>query len=152
MQQKALNFIAENVVTHYMKTLLILTFVLFKFRVQGQRDTCKYKIYKGEKLFQEADVYPEFQLGFDSLLHLGMKRIYNNREVDSSSSTSGFLGLIISENGKLEEVRLLRGNLEVDKIDFWKVFKEAKDWTPANCLGENVRYSYNFPIRIYKLK
>lgn len=63
-------------------------------------------------------------------------------------STKIFVQFVISKNGNVEKVKLIRGiHPEIDKVAI-KTIENMPNWIPGKLMGEPIDITYNLPIII----
>lgn len=102
----------------------------------------------GEQLFEVVELMPEYPGGFDAMFAY----ISNNIKYPEAAKKDGIQGriivnFIIEKDGKISSVKIIKGiNDDCDK-EAIRVVESMPNWTPGKQKGQNVRVSFNLPIK-----
>lgn len=105
-----------------------------------------------DNIFYSVDVYPTFKPGAQ-VINKNLMIAFKNAGVDISSiSGSLVIGFVITTEGKIEGVKVLKGLGPTINTVASETFLNLKgDWTPAKLDGKTVQFFQVFPINfIYK--
>ncbi len=101
-----------------------------------------------EDVFTVVEVMPEYPGGMDSLAaFIGRNIKYAASAKDAGITGTVFVNFIIEKDGSVGEVKTLRGISEDCDNEAVRVVSLMPNWTPGKQHGENVRVSFNLPIK-----
>jgi TonB family protein len=109
-----------------------------------------FKLEEKDKdtIFNVVEVMPEFPGGNEALFSYLSKNIkYPENAKKEGINGRVFINFIIEKNGKVGEVKLLRGIGGGCDEEAMRVVSEMPNWKPGLQDGQPVRVSYNIPIK-----
>ncbi|RFC54286.1 M56 family metallopeptidase [Brumimicrobium aurantiacum] len=96
---------------------------------------------------ENPDEMPEFKGGMDALVnYLSNEIVYPKESMKNNSSGKVFLEAVITEEGKVTKVKVLRGVDEFIDAEAVRVFNAMPDWIPAVKDGRKVACAVTLPI------
>jgi len=106
------------------------------------------KAQQEDKVFVMVEVPPEFPGGDNAMLEFfSDNSFFVEKPVSKSINGVIFVQFIIETDGSVSNVKILKGlNPEVDE-KLVKVISMMPKWTPGTQNGENVRVSFNIPVK-----
>ncbi|TVQ14496.1 MAG: TonB family protein [Bacteroidetes bacterium] len=147
------------------KTILLVPFLVAAFMIQscdiGDKpaeteatvsDVEEIKQYEAPeysgKIYDNVDQDPEFIGGQSELMkYLQSNLTYPTQARTDSVQGTVFVTFVVEKDGKINDVKILRGvSNELDTVSL-RVVKAMPDWKPGYQEGEPVRVQYNLPIR-----
>lgn len=100
------------------------------------------------KVYQKVDEMPSFPGGDESLMKFFNENIrYPQSAKESGINGKVFITFIIDENGKVTEVKVLRGIGGGCDEEAVRVARLMPQWNPGKQNGKAVRVEYNMPIK-----
>jgi len=128
-----------------MKKLLFLLILILPF--SGFAQQLPEKDPTDENVFIAVEIMPEFPGGTEALMqYLSNSIQYPKDAKEKKIEGKVFVSFIITELGKVSEVKILRGvNESLDK-EAIRVVKEMPDWKPGTQGDEPVKVKYTLPI------
>lgn len=101
-----------------------------------------------DSVFTVVEHMPEFPGGTKALLSYLAENIkYPEKAKNEGVIGRVFVNFIVEKNGKIGEVKLLRGIGGGCDEEAMRVVSEMPDWKPGTQDGQPVRVSYNVPIK-----
>lgn len=101
-----------------------------------------------QEVFKEAEQMPEYPGGFQALAtELGASIEYPNTAKQDSIEGTVFVQFIVSENGKVSDVEVLKSVHSDLDAEALRVVSNLKDWTPGQNGGKPVRVQMVLPIK-----
>lgn len=102
-----------------------------------------------DSVFTVVKQMPEFPGGVDALMqYLGANIKYPEQAKKDSIQGRVFVSFVVEKDGKVDEVKVLRGIGSGCDKESVRVISTMPDWTPGrNENGEAVRVAYNIPIK-----
>lgn len=101
-----------------------------------------------DTIFNVVEVMPEFPGGTEALFAYISKNIkYPENAKKEGINGRVFINFIVEKNGKVGEVKLLRGIGGGCDEEAMRVVSEMPNWKPGLQDGQPVRVSYNIPIK-----
>lgn len=100
-----------------------------------------------DNIFYSVDVYPTFIPGAQ-VINKRLLNAFKSAGIELTSiDGSLIIGFVVSENGKTEGVKILKGLGQTVNTVAYDTFVNLKgDWTPAKLNNQNVNYFQVFPI------
>jgi len=113
-----------------------------------EKETAKQQIVEVETLpFAIVEEQPLFPGGEEALLAWITKNThYPDEALEAGVSGKVYVGFVISQKGKVTDVKLLRGVSPVLDDEAVRVVKLIPDWTPGRQSGRPVRVSFQVPV------
>lgn len=105
-----------------------------------------------DNIFYSVDVYPTFKPGAE-VINKSLMSAFKNAGIDISSiSGSLVIGFVVTTDGKIEGVKVLKGlGPTINNVAGETFIDLEGDWTPAKLDGKSVPFFQVFPINfIYK--
>ena len=97
--------------------------------------------------FALVEEQPIFPGGEDALLAFIQKTTrYPDEAIEAGVSGRVFIGFVIDTNGKVTNVKLLRGISRALDEEALRVIRLMPDWMPGRQNGHTVRVSYSVPV------
>lgn len=102
---------------------------------------------------QTVEVKPTFKGGNeqDFLKYVQSNIVYPSVATENGDQGKVMLSFVVDKNGKIGDVKVLRGVSPAIDAEAVRVVSSAPDWTPAKNKGINVPVTYTMPIE-FKLK
>ncbi len=109
---------------------------------------CSIAQQKDSLYYTAVDKAPEFPGGMDGLL--GYLRTIKTYREDLDEGLTGRMvaTFIITEKGKIRDVKLVRAFGSRMEKDFVRLIKAMPDWKPAMLRGRAVPYKYTVPLQV----
>jgi len=100
-----------------------------------------------DNIFYSVDTPPRFLPGMDSL-HRHLLETFEKNKVDYSVLSGEIeVGFVVTEDGEIGGLRLLKGiNNKINRLVLSAFQTLEGEWKPARLKGKNVRYLQKFPI------
>jgi TonB family protein len=135
-----------------LSTIMAIVFVVAACSTPASDDQIneitKPEIEPIEDVFTVVEIMPEYPGGMDSLgAFLGRNIKYPVSAKEAGISGTVFVNFIIEKDGSIGEVKTLRGISTDCDNEASRVVRLMPNWTPGKQRGENVRVSFNLPIR-----
>jgi len=131
------------------QTLLILSLVLLGSNNYGQdisMDSCNCKFDK-EAMFGDPEKLPDFPGGYESLLKYIEENInYPQLAIDSAYEDKVYIMFCVRKNGKLTDIKVVRGKYEILNKEAIRLISEMPNWEPAENRGKKICYVTMLPI------
>ncbi len=128
-----------------MKKLLVILICILPFTSFAQESTEKKS--SNERIYTSVEVMLEFPGGEAALMNYLVKNIkYPSDAQDAKIQGKVFLTFVVSDEGKVKQVKVLRGlgaSIDAEAI---RVVQEMPDWKPGTMNGKPVNVQYNIPI------
>ncbi|HEX7584825.1 MAG TPA: energy transducer TonB [Prolixibacteraceae bacterium] len=105
-----------------------------------------------DNIFYSVDVEPGFIPGM-KVLHQHILKSFKDAGIDISSiSGSLIVGFVVTENGRIDGIRIMKGlGPNINNVAVESFINLMGEWSPAKLDNQNVRYFQVFPINfIYK--
>lgn len=99
--------------------------------------------------YDEIAVKPTYPGGMKAFYHyIGHEYVYP--QADKRLGTEGriFLRFVIDKNGKVTDVKVLKGINERMDAEAIRIMKICKDWIPGRVGDKNVAIRFNLPLRL----
>lgn len=95
-----------------------------------------------------VDKMPIFAEGNDQLQNFLKKNIkYPKESIDKKIEGTVFTNFIVEKNGEISNIKILKGIDSYCNDEVVRVIKLMPKWIPAQKANQNVRYSFNLPVR-----
>lgn len=105
-----------------------------------------------DNIFYSVDVEPSFVPGM-KVMHQHILKSFKDAGIDISSiSGSLIVGFVITENGRIDGLKIMKGlGPNINNVAVESFINLMGEWIPAKLNNQNVRYFQVFPINfIYK--
>jgi protein TonB len=90
---------------------------------------------------------PEFPGGYNAIpSYISKNIVYPEKAKKEKIEGRVFVNFIVEKDGKVSDVKVLRGIGGGCDEEAMRVVREMPDWTPGMQDGQAVRVSYNVPI------
>lgn len=130
-----------------MRNIFILTFSLF-FNICFAQESESSN--KSDGPFTIVEEMPSFKGGDAAMIRFIQKNVkYPQLEKESGISGTCYVTFIVEKNGKLGEIKILRGVSGGPGLDkeALRVVKKMPKWKPGRQNGKKIRVQYNLPIK-----
>lgn len=126
-----------------MKKPISFLFILFTFiAVNAQDNSSK------EEMFLKVDVMPEFPGGMDDLSYFFYTHLkYPEDAKKDKIEGTVYVAFIVDENGKVKNVRVVKGVFASLDKEAVRVASQMPNWTPGKHNGKNVKVQFNLPVK-----
>lgn len=137
---------------HHIKIILSISlYCLASLSLFSQTDTTQSVNNENKEpmmIFGDPEKLPEFSGGMDAQIkYISSKACYTERALKDGAEGTVFVSFMVDENGKIGNIKLLRGvHPDLDSICL-KLIKEMPDWIPAMNGGKSIKYNYNLPLK-----
>ena len=102
-------------------------------------------------IYDTPEVMPEYPGGVQAMMNfIGENVKYPEDAVKNNQSGRVFISFVVEKDGKVSEVKVMRGVCESLDNEALRVVKAMPDWTPGKMNGKAVRVRYTLPI-VFKL-
>ena len=103
--------------------------------------------------FEKADIKPKFQGGDEStfMKWMSTQLVYPEQAKKDTIQGKVIAQFIVSEKGKVENVKILRGVSDLLDKEAYRVISQSPQWEPAIKDGKPVKVVYTFPV-VFKLR
>lgn len=103
---------------------------------------------KDEKpVFFVVEQMPQFPGGDEALMkYLATSIKYPVDAMENGIQGKVFISFVISETGKIEDLKVLRSVHPLLDLEAWRVVENMPDWIPGKQRNQNVRVRYTLPI------
>lgn len=120
-------------------TALCLVFTKNTFAQQAQKDTTVYTI---------VETMPQYPGGDDALMkYLAINISYPQAAKDKGVQGTVFVTFVVEKDGKISNVKILRGIGSGCDEEVIRVVKEMPEWKPGTQAGKPVRVQFNLPVK-----
>jgi len=103
-------------------------------------------------IYEVVDKTAVFPGGLNAMMRFIAKNIkYPMKATEKNIEGRVFISLIVEKNGKLDNIRVIRGIGGGCDEEAIRVIKKMPDWEPARLNNKKVRLKYTIPI-VFKLK
>lgn len=130
-----------------MRNIFILTCLLFFNICSAQKNESPNK---GDDPYTIVEQMPSFKGGDAAMIKFIQKNVkYPQAEKEAGISGTCYVTFIVEKNGKLGEIKILRGVSGGPGLDkeALRVVKKMPKWKPGKQNGKKVRVQYNLPIK-----
>lgn len=132
--------------------IVALGFVLFACSTAADKEQItkieEPQIELIEDVFTVVEVMPEYPGGMDSLgAFLGRNIKYPKSAKDEGIQGTVFVNFIVEKDGSVGRVKTIRGISDDCDEEAVRVVSLMPDWTPGKQKGQEVRVSFNLPIK-----
>lgn len=111
--------------------------------VKKEKTTTEEKIYD----FTSLDTTPAFPKGMEAFYqYLASSLKYPEEAKKNNVEGKVFLSFIVEKDGKLSDVKVIKGLGYGTNEEAVRVVKASPNWNPGKIKGEAVRVQYNLPI------
>ena len=126
-----------------MKKLISFLFILFTFiAVNAQDNSAK------EEVFSKVDVMPEYPGGMEDLSYFFYTHLkYPEDAKKEKIEGTVYVAFIVDENGKVKNVRVIKGVFPSLDKEAVRVASQMPNWTPGKHNGKNVKVQFNLPVK-----
>ena len=128
--------------------ILILTILVLPLINSAQEDTTRDEEIKIERMYVEEQA--EYPGGLKALYEYLRKNIKIPKIIRVRGEVSGkvFVKFMVNEEGKVEEVSILKGLTGCEECDeeTLKAIKKMPRWKAAKMQGKNVKCYFNLPV------
>ncbi len=102
-----------------------------------------------EEIFTIVESMPEFPGGGQEALfkYLNSEMKYPQVAKENGIQGTVFVNFVVGNNGKIRDVKILRGVNKMLDDEAVRVVKAMPSWTPGKQRGKAVSVSYNLPIK-----
>lgn len=102
-----------------------------------------------EEIFTIVESMPEFPGGGQAALFKYLQSEMKYPQVAKENGIQGtvFVNFVVGTNGKIRDVKILRGVNKMLDDEAIRVVKAMPAWTPGKQRGKSVSVSYNLPIK-----
>ncbi|MES2288078.1 MAG: energy transducer TonB [Bacteroidota bacterium] len=130
-----------------MRNIFILTCLLFINICSAQQNESSNNV---DGPFTIVEEMPSFKGGDTEMVKFIQKNVkYPQAEKEAGITGTCFVTFIVEKNGKLGEIKILRGVSGGPGLDkeALRVVKKMPKWKPGRQNGKKVRVQYNLPIK-----
>ena len=133
------------------KLLATLSVLAILFTVNTTA-TAQNKKAANDKVFEKAEIMPEFPGGEQAMMDFVAKNVtYPKEAMEKEISGRVFVSFIVEKDGSVNEVNVKKGIGGGCDEEAVRVVKAMPKWKPGKMKGEAVRVSYQMPI-FFKLQ
>lgn len=109
------------------------------FAQQAQKDTTVYTI---------VETMPQYPGGDDAMMkYLAINISYPQTAKDKGVQGTVFVAFVVEKDGKISNVKILRGIGNGCDEEVVRVVKTMPDWKPGTQAGKPVRVQFNLPVK-----
>lgn len=98
------------------------------------------------EIFLKVDKWPFFGAKKTDLMNY-IEQNLNYPDFQSDISETVFVGFIVEENGKISNIKIVRGIDPIIDNEAIKVIQKMPDWNPGECAGIKVPVHIIIPVR-----
>lgn len=134
-------------INKYLFTLVTIGLLIINLNVKSQNSNID-EIKKDSLVFVVVEESPEFQGGDQARIEYLIKNInYPKKARKAGIQGTVYITFIIEKDGKVSNVRILRGIGGGCDEESLRVVKNMPKWKPGRQRGKNVRVQYNMPLK-----
>ena len=102
-----------------------------------------------EEIFTIVESMPEFPGGGQTALFKYLQKTMKYPQIAKENGIQGtvFVNFVVGKNGKIRDVKILRGVNKMLDQEAVRVVKAMPSWKPGKQRGKPVSVSYNLPIK-----
>lgn len=134
-------------INKYLFTLVTIGLLIINLNAKSQNSNID-EIKKDSLVFVVVEESPEFQGGDQARIEYLIKNInYPKKARKAGIQGTVYITFIIEKDGKVSNVRILRGIGGGCDEESLRVVKNMPKWKPGRQRGKNVRVQYNMPLK-----
>jgi len=134
-------------INKYLFTLVTIGLLTINLNAKSQNSNID-EIKKDTLVFVVVEESPEFQGGDQARIEYLIKNInYPKKARKAGIQGTVYITFIIEKDGKVSNVRILRGIGGGCDEESLRVVKNMPKWKPGRQRGKNVRVQYNMPLK-----
>lgn len=122
----------------------------WSYRLFDQHDSLKlaFTATDVDTVYTQTDSFAEFPGGENELFaYLGRSVRYPMAAADAGISGTAYLSFVIERDGRVNEVKVIRGVHHTIDNESLRVVQGMPVWQPATYRGKTVRSRFNLPVR-----